>query len=155
MINSVIASDLKNFEPTKTRYKPLALTAMNRVLIIEDDISLTNLMTTVLEEISPNIKIDWATSGEEAEAYLMRESEIHDTHPYDLVVADIFLEGEITGLDIWKLCDQKYPKTQILVTSSLPVERFVSCLKNEYSCPNYLPKPFTLSECKETISEFL
>ncbi len=154
-MDTALANDLRNFEPTKTRFKPLSLNALNRVLIIEDDVSLTNLLTTVLEEISPNIQIDWATSGEEAESYLKREGEIFGTHPYDLVVADIFLEGEITGLDIWKLCDRKYPNTNILVTSSLPVERFVSCLKNEYSCPHYLPKPFTLSECKETISEFL
>ncbi len=150
-----LATDLGNYEPVVRSPRRLELTSVNRILIVEDDVSLTNLLTGVLEEIAPNVSIDWATSGEEAEHYLEREGEVFGSSPYDLIIADIFLEGDITGLDIWKLCDRKYPDVNILVTSSLPIEKFVSCLKNEYSCPQYLPKPFTLTECKEAIGEFL
>ena len=150
-----IATDLRRYKPIARNPKKLELTSLNQALIIEDDISLTNLLTTVLEEIAPNISIDWATSGEEAEHYLEKEGELFGTCPYDLIIADIFLEGNVTGLDIWKLCDRKYPDTNILVNSSLQAEKFMSCLKNEYACPQYLPKPFSLTECKEAIHEFL
>lgn len=152
---TAITQELMDYQPRLRDPRQLELATFKRVLVIEDDVSLTNLLTSVLEEIAPDLTIDWATSGEEAEYYLQRESEFSAETPYDLVVADIFLEGDVTGLDIWKLCDRKYPDTRILVTSSLSVEKFVSCLKNEYSCPQYLPKPFTLGECKEAISEFL
>jgi DNA-binding response OmpR family regulator len=148
-------SQFKDWESMTRFSRNLELTSNNNVLIVEDDVSLAGLLINMLEEISPNIHVDWATSGEEAEQYLQSEGEYFGSSPYDLVIADIFLEGQITGLDIWKLCDRKFPDTHILVTSSLPVEKFVSCLKNEFSCPQYLPKPFTLTECKEAISEFL
>lgn len=150
-----LAVDLHEEPRRLKRRQRLELAAMNRVLIIEDDISMTNLLVSVLEEAAPRTSIDWATSGEEAEFYLEKEGEFFGTSPYDLIIADIFLEGDVTGLDIWKLCERKYPDTNILVTSSLPVEKFVSCLKNEYACPLYLPKPFSINECKEAISEFL
>ncbi len=152
---TAIATDLKEYEPIMRKPRKLKLATPTRVLIVEDDMSLTSLLTSVLESMSPNIGIDWATSGEEAEYYLEREEEVYGKCPYDLIIADIFLEGDVTGLDIWKLCDRKYPESNILVTSSLPIEKFVSCLKNEYACPQYLPKPFSLAECKEAISDFL
>lgn len=148
-----LAQDLYNFEPLNMH--PIKLAALRKVLIVEDDLSLTNLLTYVLEEISPDVEVDWATSGEEAEYYLQRESKYYGGTPYDLVIADIFLEGKITGLDIWKLCDEKYPNTNILVTSSLPTDKFLSSIKNEDSCPPYLPKPFTMKECKEALEEFI
>lgn len=153
-MNTNIAEDLMKYEPRLKPY-PMKVSALNKVLIVEDDVSLTNLLTRVIEDIAPNVEVDWATSGEEAENYLKKEGEIYGARPYDLVIADIFLEGDITGLDIWKLCDTSYPETNILVTSSLPVERFVSCLKNEFACPPYLPKPFTMAECIEAINEFV
>lgn len=150
-----IAENLKHFEPKKNHLSLLKTKTIDRVLIIEDDISLTNLLTHALEKTYPRIEIDWATSGEEAESYLKDAEKYYSDRPYDLIIADIFLEGTITGLDIWKLCDQRYPATNILVTSSMSVDKFVSCLKNEYACPAYLPKPFTLSECMEAIDVFL
>ena len=149
------ATALNEFEPRVRTPKKLELTANHRILIIEDDVTLANLLVSILEEEFAGITIDWATSGEEAEYYLEREEKIFGSTPYDLVIADIFLEGEITGLDVWKMCDRKYPDINIIVTSSLPFAKFVSCLKNEYACPSYLPKPFTLQECRDAISEFL
>lgn len=146
---------LMEYEPLIRRHKHLSVAALNRVLIVEDDMSLTNMLSTVLEEIAPNIVIDWATSGEEAQLYIERESLIFGASPYDLIIADIFLEGAVTGLDIWKLCDRQYPATDILVMSSLSLDKFLSCLKHEIACPHYLAKPFSLSQCKDVFSRFL
>lgn len=154
-METVVATDLNFYEDNVRNLRPMGHRALNRVLIVEDDISLTNLLTKVLEGFSPNVEVDWATSGEEAEYYLRREGQHYGSSPYDLVIADIFLEGEVTGLDIWRLCEEKYRGCQTLVTSSMPIEKFVSCLKNEYACPAYLPKPFTMTECIEAIHEFI
>jgi response regulator of citrate/malate metabolism len=147
-----IIEEIQKFE-SKPQNLDLLNYKLNKVLIVEDDLSLSNLLCEVIETFSPEAEIHTATSGEEAEEYLKREAEIKYS-PYDLVVADIFLEGETTGLDVWKMCDEKYPKTEILVTSSLPVEKFKSYLKNADSCPPYLQKPFSLEECMATIHEF-
>jgi response regulator of citrate/malate metabolism len=147
-----IVKEMKNFEPSMRKSKNIRR-GLNKVLIVEDDLALSNLLCEVIETFSPDAEIHMATSGEEAEYHLEREADMGNP-PYDLVVADIFLEGEITGLDVWKTCDLNHPDTNILVTSSLPVEKFKSYLKNEDSCPPYLPKPFSLEECMATIHDF-
>lgn len=147
-----IVEKMKNFEPSVRKLKA-SRKGLNKVLIVEDDLALSNLLCEVIETFSPDAEIHMATSGEEAEYHLEKESE-QGRPPYDLVVADIFLEGDITGLDIWKTCDLNYHETNILVTSSLPIEKFKSYLKNEDSCPPYLPKPFSLEECMATIHDF-
>lgn len=157
MMAMIEANELgrRDFESKVREPRKLELTDKNRVLIVEDDVSLANLLTTVLQDASPDISIDWATSGEEAERYLEEDGELFGHCPYDLIIADIFLEGEITGLDIWRKCNSIYPDTNILVTSSLPVGKFVSCLKDEQACPEYLAKPFSLAECREAVSAFM
>lgn len=156
MIAQNVAEELRTFRPTsQTALKPNKLKTLNNVLIVEDDTSLAHLLWLVLERMAPNVKVDWVTSGEEAKYNLSSGEEDMGECPYDLVIADIFLDGDITGLDIWKICDSHYPETNILVTSSLPTDKFASCLKNEFDCPPYLPKPFTMSECIEMISEFI
>lgn len=156
MIATNIKEELSSFQPiSQEALRPRQLKNLNSVLIVEDDTSLAHLLWLVLERISPDVKVDWVTSGEEAKYNLSSADDNSGDSPYDLVIADIFLDGDVTGLDVWKLCDSKYPKTNILVTSSLPADKFASCLKNEFDCPPYLPKPFTMSECVEMISEFI
>jgi len=144
--------EMKKFEPSLRKSKAVKR-GLQKVLIVEDDLALSNLLCEVIETFSPDVEIHMATSGEEAEHYLEQELG-KGRAPYDLVVADIFLEGDVTGLDVWKTCDLNHPETEILVTSSLPVEKFKSYLKNEDSCPPYLPKPFSLEECMASIHDF-
>ena len=147
-----IIKEMKQFEPSLRRSAE-PRRGLNKVLIVEDDLTLSNLLCEVIETFSPNAEIHMATSGEEAEYYLETEM-LKNRDPYDLVVADIFLEGDVTGLDVWKTCDLNHHDTNILVTSSLPVDKFRSYLKHEASCPPYLHKPFTLEECMATIHDF-
>ncbi|MCC7440268.1 MAG: hypothetical protein IT285_01460 [Bdellovibrionales bacterium] len=124
-----------------------------RVLVIEDDLALSTVIDRVLRELDPEVRVDWAVSAEEARAILRERVRREDSlRPYDLILADVFLDGEHTGLDFWRWCQREFPDLPLVVTSGLPVDRFFRALGPDEPSPPYLPKPFTVDECFDVLS---
>jgi CheY-like chemotaxis protein len=126
-----------------------------RVFVVEDDLELITVIDKVLKSIDPEIQIDWATSAEEAVFKLRQKTSGGGSKPYHLIIADIFLEGDATGLDLWNLCQQTYPEIPLVVTSGLSVEKFISTLGRDTICPPFLQKPFALGECRQMFQGLL
>lgn len=126
---------------------------IRRVLLIEDDKSLAEILKIIISDSFPQAKVDWAVNAEETFKYLNHTDSTsgNGTHPYDLVFTDIFLEGPATGFDIWRLCRQLYPDIPILVTSSLSQDELQLLLREDNEFPLYLQKPFSLDQCKEVL----
>jgi response regulator of citrate/malate metabolism len=126
-----------------------------RALVLEDDIELSTVIEKVIKMIDPKIILDWATSAEEAVTHL--ESVMKSvSHPhYDLIVADIFLDGDSTGIDFWRSVQELCPGTPVLMTSALTLDRFFATVGRQSISPPYLQKPFTLTECKQSIEPLL
>jgi response regulator of citrate/malate metabolism len=120
-----------------------------RVLVIEDDMELTTILERVLRVIDSKVQIEWATSAEEATSKLVNRARHTKGPPYDLIVADIFLEGNETGLDLWKLCAQAFPDVPIVITSALPIDKYFTAIGQDMITPPFLAKPFTASECRQ------
>lgn len=135
--------------------KSPAPTQWKRIFVLEDDLSLAHILDRVLRNIDENIEIDWATSAEEAIEMLKNKTEMMGSTPYDLIIADIFLEGKMTGLDFWKVCEAVYSDIPIVVTSGLPVDKFFSAVGRDKICPPFLQKPFTIGECKQVLKSLL
>lgn len=127
--------------------KSLLKKQSKRVLIVEDDMELSSVLERVLHEIDPHMSTECVSRTEDAVSRL-RKSERNHSHPYDMVVADIFLEGESTGLDLWKICNESLPNVAFIVTSALSPEKFFKAIGTEMIAPPFLPKPFSLTECK-------
>src|SRR6478735_103819 len=70
-----------------------------RFLVVEDDMGQWPLWENIIRSSFPKAHIDWETSEAGAEA-LLRHS-FHTEKPYDLVISDVFLDGEETGIDLW------------------------------------------------------
>ncbi|MFZ9594930.1 MAG: response regulator [Bdellovibrionia bacterium] len=138
------------------------------VFILEDDRDLIPVFRRVLESIGPQVGLSVACSVDEAIDHLRK------THPtvtsqaglcpevsekpscgYDLIIADIFLEGESTGLDFWHTCQKLYPGTPVIITSGMPVDQFFSSLGRNTVSPPFLAKPFSLGECKQIFEGIL
>ena len=120
-----------------------------RALIVEDDEELGNILDLVLRSIHTNIQIDWAPSAEEAFDCLKRRARSSDKIPYDLIIADIFLEGEETGLDFWRNCCESFPEIPLVVTSGISSEKFFHSIGRDAIAPPYLAKPFSIKACKQ------
>ena len=102
-----------------------------RVLIVDDDDVLLDLMSRRLERLGYNL--DRASNGGEALEYIQRNH-------YDLVVSDIYMPIA-TGLDILESTKEKDPLTQVIViTGGGTIEIALEALEKDAFL--YLTKPF-------------
>lgn len=125
-----------------------------KVLIVEDDLFLAAIVGRAIYDINADSDIDWATSLEQALGKVIQGIDQIGESPYELVIADIMLEGRGTGLDLWKVFCRTYPQVPIMVISSLPETEVYQAIGNE--APNnfnYLKKPFSMGDLKTNIKE--
>jgi len=125
-----------------------------RFLLIEDDPSCEAILSRILCSIDPNAIIDSEESAEQAIEMLERSTETRGGG-YDLIVADIFLSGKITGLEFWERFRDRHPNIPILFVSALPVNRFFDSIGRDTIAPAFLPKPFYAGEAKQIIEGLL
>lgn len=128
--------------------------ARKRILVIEDDICLETILCRILRAVSPEVEIDWLTSADEALIKLQGGRVTPATH-YDLILADIFLDGKSTGIDLWEKCQSLRPETPVLLMSGMPIDEFFRTIGRDAISPPYLPKPFTVGECGQIIDTML
>lgn len=146
-MKTLIFRDSKTTGPAKN-------TKAKRVLIVEDDQALETILTRVVQSISNGAIIDWATSVQEARNRL-RVARNTFEKDYDLIIADIFLEGNETGIEFWQQCQFICPTTPMLLTSSMPMHEFFKAIGRNAISPPFLPKPFQVSECQQMIEGLL
>jgi DNA-binding response OmpR family regulator len=99
----------------------------------------------VIETAHPGASVEWMTSGEAA-ARRMRAGDL------DLVISDIFLNGKLTGLDLWEI--SKVDRF-ILMSVLTPARLSRLALDLPRPLPSYLQKPLDPNECIETIRALL
>lgn len=147
---SNISSETQSRFYTQRRLSPA------RVLVVEDDDCLTPLIERAVFDLEGEPEIHWAVSLEEAVAKFIHSADVLQKEPFDLIIADIFLEGPGTGLDLFKVIHGTYPKIPFLVTSSIPYEQVLANVPPQYTHNmSYLRKPFLFAQCKEQIGNLL
>lgn len=124
---------------------------VKHVLIVEDDMDMAMILDQVVHWIQPEANVEWASTAEQVVSIIESHAKRHARPPYDLIVSDIFLDGQGTGLDIWKLCQQTFEDTPIVLTSAVSSDRMALVLGENEISPFYLQKPFTLQECERTL----
>lgn len=125
------------------------------LLVIEDDPAMVQFIDAVLDDMKPGLDWEFVTSGEQAlELIRRRGGGPGGAAPYSLVISDIFLEGEMSGFDVWMDAQALYPQMPFILTSSLTFDRYFSILRGLNNCPVYLPKPLTVSRCQSVIEEY-
>lgn len=125
---------------------------VQRILVVEDDVALSFLVERLALNINPEIRVDWVTSAEQAVPLLKSKT---GNCKYDLIFADIFLDGERSGLDLWRYCQESFPSVPIVVTSAMPMEKFFAAIGRNSISPAYLPKPFLPRECFQVLKGML
>jgi len=108
---------------------------MGRVLVIEDEPRIANLVRRVL---APHVEtVDVANDGEEG-------IDMATADRYDLVVLDLLLPGR-DGVYVLEELMRVEPSTRVLVLSALSdVEERVRCLR--LGAADYMVKPFSIDE---------
>ena len=115
-----------------------------RILIVDDDMDVRFFCQKALDHMG--IPTDTARSAEGAQV-LMR------TGRYKIILMDIRLP-KMSGLELCEIMKKKYPDTTIIMMSGTISKNQTDEIleKGAYA---FLPKPFTLSELKETIERAL
>lgn len=142
-------------ETTGDKFHHLKLSPDTKsLLIIEDDLSVIEFLEVVLDHLRPGLVLDYATSAEQAMELIRKRGRVNGEPPYSLVIADIFLDGDMTGFDSWLECAQEYPDMPFVITSSLSLDRYLAILSGFENTPAFLPKPLTMGRCKSVIEEY-
>jgi len=106
-----------------------------RLLLVEDDTGLADGLAHALRQ--SGYVVDWAASGEAAEAALMQAQ-------YDLMILDLGLPGR-DGFDVLRTLRSKGSSMMVLIlTARDDTESRVSGL--DLGADDYLTKPFVLEE---------
>jgi len=120
------------------------MAAKKKVLIVEDDQSLTNLFENYFSEVA-NYELYIALTGEEA-------LKVIETKKPDAVLLDMQLPG-IKGTQILKIIREKYPSTKVLVITSYDAQ--VKGIVTKLKVDGFFPKPPSFNEIKERLEEVL
>ena len=116
----------------------------NRVLVVEDNYSLLEVVCQILQE--QNYKVTRAESGETA----IEELKIKD---FDLVITDLNM-GEVNGIEVLRKTKELNPETMVIImTSNHHIEHYGEAL--ELDACDYLIKPFELSDFLNRVSHCL
>src|SRR5262249_32108872 len=113
---------------------------MQKLLIVEDDQSVRNTMVMCLE--LEGYAVEAVSSTREAIDRLR-------THPYPIVISDIYLD-ERTGIDVLRTARQQNPDCAvILMTGRGSMETVMAA--TEGGAFEYLAKPFEMAKMVDTI----
>lgn len=109
-----------------------------RILVVEDDVELMNILNRIAVSLDSSIQVDWATDVTSALERIGRRQ-------YDLVLADYYLAGSKCGLSLLDPCREIQPDADFAMMSSMSLEDLWD-LPAARNVP-LLRKPFTTQEC--------
>jgi CheY-like chemotaxis protein len=119
------------------------------VLLIEDSRASEVFIRHLCKVTSKDISLRCVGTGELALCLLEANPQ------YNLIIADHFLAGTLTGLDVWKVCSEKFEHIPFLMSSALSKEEFSKLVGDDIGGPLYLPKRLNLDTFGKILKEFL
>jgi DNA-binding response OmpR family regulator len=144
---------LENRQQEKTppsSYAPAASTGAWKILVVEDDLSLRPFWEFLIKKNWPQAQLDWAVSGETA-AEMLKTSQRFP--PYDIVIADVFLSGALTGLDIVRQVYSSEWKhnCEVILSSACNTRQLKVHMAQLEVLAKVLTKPYESAFCVELI----
>ena len=126
--NQLTGQEKKKLKKTLTHFN-------NYILIVEDEIAISNIQYSVLTHSPCNHKVDVANNGQAAMDLLVRNS-------YDIVSLDYILPGKINGMDVYKFIRNTDKNLPILfVSGNIEFIESIKSLKEEDQFIDHVSKP--------------
>ncbi|MBI4925865.1 MAG: hypothetical protein HY843_08075 [Bdellovibrio sp.] len=126
-----------------------------KIAFVEDDMGLEQIMCSTLSTFGIPFDWEWFTSAEVLLKKVQASKCFLSEKPYDLVVLDIFLNGNVTGIDLWNFFNSVYPKMPVLLMSSLSLHKIFEFLGKKQTYPCFLQKPFRIKDLKSILGSYL
>jgi DNA-binding NtrC family response regulator len=108
--------------------------ATRKILVIENDTACGRMIESLLRLIDPSLEVVLVETAWEAAGKLALDD-------YVMVVADIFLDTQVTGIDLWEAYCKRRRHAPFVFTSSLEPGEFKDIVTKYGALPTYLKKP--------------
>lgn len=112
---------------------------MIRVLLVEDEDDLLTLVSEALDV--HGFSVTEAQDGAEA------INTLHAQGPFDFVISDIAMPGNISGIDVAREVMEGHPDMRMILTSGHPLSHFPPLPDNT----KFLPKPYRVKQLVELL----
>ena len=126
-----------------------------RILVVEDDLTLKPFWEVFFGRSLLRFHLDWAVSGEEARRLVAdanQPNESGDRGTYDLIVADLFLSGAETGLDLLDSVEVKQSGASVVLVSAVKADRIRQSYEGLISSRVILSKPLKFATCERLMA---
>lgn len=124
------------------KYK--STTTSKRVLVVEDDNFSTKILELAINKTFSSPIVKYSSNYSDAINAATKES-------YDLIIFDIFLTGDRTGIDFIRDLQRRGRYTSAIAVSVLNKTSYLKFAQNLEVVPVLLSKPFTVDTCVNTI----
>ena len=121
-----------------------------RVLVVDDEPNLLELILRVLE--SQNYEVCGAADGAQAIQAVQRAAE--ENAPFSLLLTDMHLTGDLSGLDTLRRIREKAPLLPAVVSSGDREDPVMEDCR-AYGFNRALPKPYKIATLIRTVEEAL
>jgi DNA-binding response OmpR family regulator len=120
---------------------------LNKILVVEDDPSISELIKITLT--SPFYNIACVDSGDGAVTILKGDKP-------DLVVLDILIPGP-DGWAVYKFIrnNPRLKQTRVIILTALPIRQTVLAEKNMLTTDLYMTKPFELEDLRKSVKSMI
>jgi DNA-binding NtrC family response regulator len=113
---------------------------INKIIVVDDEMGICQNVEKILAK--SKYEVVHAQSAEEALERMARES-------FSLLISDIVMP-EMNGLELLKLVKKEWPLTKaIMMTAYASTDTAMKAIR--LGALDYIPKPFTPSELRETV----
>jgi response regulator of citrate/malate metabolism len=124
-----------------------------QILVIEDDQTLKPVVTAIIRKIRPEARIEWRTSVDQV--LIEKRMNWRSLRAYDMIIADVYLPGAYTGLELWHRCRFNCPFVSFLIISGMTPKQNEEQMSIHGTLPNFLAKPFDADTCTKVITGLL
>ncbi|MBD9480056.1 response regulator [Pseudoxanthomonas sp. PXM02] len=112
---------------------------MTKVLLVEDEPDLLAMVSEALTHHGVDVI--------EAESGLRAIERLRTDGPFDLLVSDIAMPGDVSGIDVANAVVDAYPHMRVVLTSGHPLSHFPPLPQNV----RFLPKPYRVKQLMEIV----
>jgi DNA-binding NtrC family response regulator len=123
----------------------IRLEASHRVLVVEDDPINCRFIEAAVNHFNPKIQCFSAATAKQALFIL-------NSVPCDFVIADYFLEGDLTGLELCEEIQKNEAGIRCLIVSTLKFTQFRRIVQTSSAQPEFCEKPLSVTEIEKHLT---
>lgn len=125
----------------------------NKILIIEDDLSLRPFWYRIFQHLNSEFQIEWAISGEEALDLVGVANQ--NQKPFDLIISDLFLAGSKTGIELLNSPQVLESQAKTILVSAIHFNDLKQLFYIHKMKARFISKPLSPVNCEKVVTHLL